>query len=93
MGPTVEIVSDGDDLFVLADGVKISGREARRVTLTMACIQCPCSLGRHDPRCGRLPGKKSKARLWTSRVAASLWTYAPLYPHAARGGRPNLYAP
>jgi hypothetical protein len=26
MGPTVEIVSDGDDLFVLADGVKIAKR-------------------------------------------------------------------
>src|SRR5262245_3357286 len=26
MGPTVEIVSEGDDLFVLADGVKIAKR-------------------------------------------------------------------
>ena len=26
MGPTIEIVSDGDDLFVLADGVKIAKR-------------------------------------------------------------------
>jgi hypothetical protein len=64
--------------------------EARRVTLMMACVQCPCSLGRHDPRCGPLLGKKSKARLRTSRVAASLWTYAPLYPHAAGAAAPPI---
>jgi hypothetical protein len=61
--------------------------EARRMTLTMACVQCPCSLGRHDPRCGPLPGKKSKARLWTS---ASLWTYAPLYPLRPEAAAPTF---
>jgi hypothetical protein len=78
-----------------AGGASRSGRdarqrkkdEARRMTLTMACVQCPCSLGRHDPRCGPLPGKKSKARLWTS---ASLWTYAPLYPLRPEAAAPTF---
>ena len=42
-------------------------------------------------RIGPLPGKKSKVCLRISRVAASLWTYAPLYPPCGLGAAARTF--